>query len=111
MLSSRVEATPCPSEDQAAANAASAYAPLFPEFSGACPVQAENSKLLTVLSRRHRLSELYCLAGSVLLLLFIFIVVSYVGNVQASDVVPADEVCLHSLSSCWSLPISASLVS
>jgi len=109
MLSSRVEATPCPSEDQAAANAASAYAPLFPEFSGACPVQAEKSKLLAVLSRRHRLSELSCLAGSVLLLLFI--VISYMGNVQASDVVSADEVCLHSLSSCWSLPISASLVS
>ena len=44
-------------------------------------------------------------------LLLLFIVVSYVGNVQASDVVPADEVCLYSLSSCWSLPISASLVS
>jgi len=47
--------------------------------------EAENSRLLALLSRQHRLSELYLLAGSVLLLLFAG--VSYVGNVQANDVV------------------------
>lgn len=47
--------------------------------------EAENSKLLAMLSSQHRLSERYLLAGSALLLLFI--VVSSVGNVQASDVV------------------------
>src|SRR5450631_3519691 len=47
--------------------------------------EAENSRLLALLSRQHRLSELYLLAGSVLLLLFAG--VSYVGNVQVSDVV------------------------
>jgi hypothetical protein len=47
--------------------------------------EAENSRLLALLSRQHRLSGLYLLAGSALLLLFAGVI--YVGNVQASDVV------------------------